>query len=308
MRRPRNRPTISVSRDNPLVIWRFCDGKRGHENQTLGLVEALQQRVPVAPHNFNVRKTGGPAASSPAPALLLGAGHRTHGPLWRAQRRTHARSVILMKPSLGRRRFDLCVVPEHDGLNAQPGLLLTRGVLNRVRPAATKTAGAGLIAIGGPSRHHDWLGAEIVEQVKAIIAAGRPGQTWNVTNSRRTPEPTWQALKALASEQVSCLDWRQQNAGWLVSALAQSETAWVSEDSVSMVYEALSAGAGVGLLSVPRRSAGRVVKGVTLLIADQSVTTFGCWQSGAALRPLTPALDEAARVAHWIERQWLQVT
>jgi uncharacterized protein len=307
MRRPRKRLPISVSQDKPLVIWRFCDGKRGHENQTQGLLEALQRRVPVIAYDFNLRITGGPAPGGATPGLLLGAGHRTHGALWRAQRRNHARSVILMKPSLGRKRFDLCVVPEHDGLEAQAGVLLTRGVLNRVRPPKTKTPGTSLIAVGGPSRHHDWLGAEIVAQVKAIIAASESGQKWNLTNSRRTPEPTWQALKALASEQVTCLDWRQLDSGWLVSTLEQSETAWVSEDSVSMIYEALSAGAGVGLLSVPRRNAGRVVKGVTLLISDRSITTFGCWQSGAMLRPMTPALDESARVACWIENQWLKI-
>lgn len=306
MRRPRKHPPLSISQDNPLVIWRFCDGKRGHENQTLGLVEALRRRLPVKLFNFNLRTTGGPTSDTLTPGLLLGAGHRTHDAVWRAQRRTRARSVILMKPSLGRKRFDLCVVPEHDGLSAQPGVLLTRGVLNRVRPAQSKIPGSGVIAIGGPSRHHDWLSAEIVAQVQAIIAASEPGQSWQLTNSRRTPEATWRALEALAKRDVVCSDWRQVGAGWLVSTLAESEVAWVSEDSVSMVYEALSAGAGAGLLSVPRRSAGRVVKGATLLIADQSVTTFGSWQSGSPLRPLNPVLNEADRVAHWIEHQWLE--
>lgn len=297
---------ISVSEDNPLVIWRFCDGKRGHENQTLGLAEALRERVPVRTHDIDVHQSGR-APSTGTPSLLLGAGHRTHGAVWRTRRRTHARAVILMKPSLARGRFDLCVVPEHDGLRAQPGVLLTRGVLNRVRPAAVKHPGAGLIAIGGPSKHHDWLGAEIVAQIKSIIARSAPGQSWTVTNSRRTPQDTWDAITALTSSTMTCVDWRHQDPSWLVGQLATAQTVWVSEDSVSMVYEALSAGAGVGLLAVPRRSTGRVVRGITFLIADQSVTPFGCWQSGAALRPPTVALNEAGRVADWIESQWLQL-
>lgn len=296
---------ISVSEDNPLVIWRFCDGKRGHENQTLGLAEALRERVPVRTQDIHLHRSER-APSTGTPSLLIGAGHRTHGAVWRARRRTDARAVILMKPTLGLSRFDLCVVPEHDGLSAQPGVLLTRGVLNRVRPAPVKHPGRGLIAIGGPSKHHDWLGAEIVAQVKTIIARSAPGQSWTVTNSRRTPHATWETITALAGRTVTCVDWRCQDATWLVTQLGTTPTVWVSEDSVSMVYEALSAGAGVGLLAVPRRSTGRVVRGITLLIADQSVTPFGYWQSGATLRPPAVALNEAGRVAAWIESQWLQ--
>ena len=307
MRRRLSSKRVSVSQEHPLVIWRFCDGKRGHENQTLGLVEALARRIPVTATDIYLRKSSSPIHGSEKPNLLLGAGHRTHGAVSRARRRTDARAVILMKPSLGRGRFDLCVIPEHDGLAPQPGVLLTRGVLNRVRPAASKTPGSGLIAIGGPSRHHDWLGAEMVAQVTAIVSQAGTPRTWTLTNSRRTPEATWQALKALAGDRVECVDWRDNDGDWLVSTLARSEFAWVSEDSVSMVYEALSAGAAVGLLAVPRRSSGRVVRGVTLLIADRSVTPFVCWRSGTALRALTPPLNEADRVAAWIEHQWLNL-
>ena len=73
----------------PLVIWRFCDGKAGHEHQSQGLLEALARLKPVETFTLNP-----PPASQtlfslirgalpgwrelPTPDLLLGAGHRTH--------------------------------------------------------------------------------------------------------------------------------------------------------------------------------------------------------------------------------------
>ena len=38
-----------------------------------------------------------------------------------------------MKPSLPRRWFDLCIVPQHDGVAADAHTLVTEGALNRIR-------------------------------------------------------------------------------------------------------------------------------------------------------------------------------
>ena len=34
-------------RKQAQVVWRFSDGKPGHDNQSLGLVDALQRRIPI---------------------------------------------------------------------------------------------------------------------------------------------------------------------------------------------------------------------------------------------------------------------
>ena len=46
--------TFSRSPDAPRVIWRFSDGRPGHDNQSLGLTDALQRRMPVALHEIPV--------------------------------------------------------------------------------------------------------------------------------------------------------------------------------------------------------------------------------------------------------------
>jgi uncharacterized protein len=48
--------------------------------------------------------------------------------------------VVLMKPSLPRRWFDLCILPQHDGIAADAHTLVTEGALNRVRPAPDRDA------------------------------------------------------------------------------------------------------------------------------------------------------------------------
>jgi hypothetical protein len=73
-----------------------------------------------------------------------------------------------------------------------------------------------------------------------------------------------------------------------------------------MVYEALTSGAAVGLLTVPWRNArDRLARGVEQLVQDGLVTPFADWQQGRVLTPPAAPFDESARCAQWICRQWL---
>ena len=71
------------------VIWCLTDGKPGHENQTRGLVAALQQQCSLDAHFIPADPTwrGGwdwlrgrfsPGDSLPSPHLIVAAGHSTH--------------------------------------------------------------------------------------------------------------------------------------------------------------------------------------------------------------------------------------
>jgi hypothetical protein len=92
---------------------------------------------------------------------------------------------------------------------------------------------------------------------------------------------------------------------WLPARLAATDVAWITEDSVSMLYEALTAGARTGLLAVPQRRAGRVAQGLDRLVADRLVTRYSSWQAGQELtRPALP-FDEAGRCADWVVEHWL---
>ena len=72
-----------------------------------------------------------------------------------------------------------------------------------------------------------------------------------------------------------------------------------------MVYEALTAGVAVGLLSVPRLSQDRVTRGIDALVKDGQVVRFEDWKAGVPLHAAMPPLAEADRVAAEIVRRGL---
>ena len=91
--------------------------------------------------------------------------------------------------------------------------------------------------------------------------------------------------------------WNSCPPGWLADTLAVTESVWVTEDSVSMVYEALTAGCCVGLLKLPAATEGRVMRGVQRLVSEGVVTRFDDWYSGQHALGKPPVFNEAQRVA-----------
>ena len=297
------------------TIWRFTDGKAGHDNQTRGLVQALGERLQTAVSELDVTGFGStltdlcsrryrPGRHLPDPDLLVGAGHATHWHLLAARRARGGRIIVLMKPSLPLSWFDLCLVPVHDNPPAVANLLPTRGVLNTIRPGSAHDANTGLIVVGGPSRHFRWSDDLLLNRIEALLQA-RSCSRWILTTSRRTPASLAGRLAGLAN--VEYVPFASTDSDWLPARLAEAGEVWVSEDSVSMLYEALSSGAQVGLLGVSRAaSVNRVSNGIGALVADGLVAAPGDdWQLPACRQP---PLDEAGRCADWIADQWLNAS
>lgn len=291
------------------TLWALCDGKRGHENQVLGLAEALErcgrfnsQTLPL-PHNEGLgerfRRLLEALAQLPAPDLILSAGHKTHWLSVFAARKTGARSVVLMKPSVPAFLFDLCVVPAHDLAEETKDTrrrIVSLGALNRIRYDPGEKDGRGLILVGGPSREHGWNSATVLACLEEILRRD-PERNWVLTTSRRTPADfllsARERLKA-----VDCLDAGDTPPGWLPGQLVRAEVSWVTRDSVSMVYEALSAGARVGLLDVPLRGRpGKLTRGLEALVRDGYATDWAAWKQKDELARQPRVLAEADRCA-----------
>ncbi|WJW75274.1 mitochondrial fission ELM1 family protein [Thiohalobacter sp. IOR34] len=293
-------------------IWRFLDGKPGHENQTAGLLAALAERLPVEVHELEVppawqslvallSRRFPPGARLPGPDLLLGAGHATHVAMLAARRARGGRIIVLMKPSLPLGLFDLCLIPEHDDPPQRANVIATRGVLNRVRPAPAKDPRRGLLLIGGPSRHFGWDAEALLDQIEAVLG-DETGIGWRLCTSRRTPESFIEALQRRLGEapRLALVRWQDVDRDWLPVQLGEAARVWVTPDSVSMVYEALTAGAAVGLFDLPGAAGGRIQRGLARLEAEGLVTPFADWQAGALLRAPAEPFNEAARCAREI--------
>ncbi|WP_246139692.1 ELM1/GtrOC1 family putative glycosyltransferase [Parahaliea aestuarii] len=288
-----------------LTLWCVSDGKPGHHSQLSGLASALVERQYCRVRWFEtahqpLRQAAGAGQS---PDLILCAGHRTHQHSLHLKWRYGGKLVVLMKPSLPRWLFDLCIVPRHDGLAPGRHVLLTEGSLTDIRYTPVRSGGRGLILIGGPSRNHGWSDLQMLSQLEALQASD-PDRHWTITTSRRTPASFTTALQALSSQHCDVLSVEQTNREWLRQQFATAEQIWVSEDSASMVYEGLASGARVGILAVPRRRSGRVSRGLDQLVSANHVCTLAtALQTRAALPPSPPPLRETERVAkHLLER------
>lgn len=290
----------------PQRIRVLSDGRAGHENQGLGLAEAIARRTGASVECQRLPNAGGPPARwwaawhrpGPAPQLLIGAGHKTHLPLWLAGRRFRARTVVIMKPTWPFWLFDLCLVPEHD---VEPGrlsgrLVPTRGALNRIPEQLPAKEPRGLILLGGPSRTHGWAGEELAPCVREIVTA-RPDLAWAVADSRRTPSGYLGQLMAAVGGLEPL---PRQTTSWdqLLPRLLVSEEVWVTADSVSMAFEAVTAGARVGLLPAPVRDThGGPVRALATLVDHGHATLFAVWRRQGRRLPPPRRLHETARCA-----------
>lgn len=299
----------------PLVVWRFADGLRGHENQSDGLIGALADRTPLSVHTVSTPRAqrlgsvwralrGAGTGTLPKPALLIGTGSGTHLPMLVARRRRGGRIVVLMKPSLPMAWFDLVIAPAHDHPAARRNVLITRGALNRIRPAKEKNPSEGLLLIGGPERRHPWVAELLEAQITAIVDRHRDIR-WCAASSRRTPPDFLPHLRSLERANLDTVAVDEVDSDWLPRKLATAATVWVTEDSVNMLYEALTAGAATGLLRMPRRNQRASKRNLGGgLLAEGLVTSFDAWDQGASLSPPATRLDEAGRCADWILHEW----
>ncbi|MEX2524542.1 MAG: mitochondrial fission ELM1 family protein [Gammaproteobacteria bacterium] len=287
-----------------MILWGITDGRAGHLTQLQGLCSALARQrdceyheLPVPPLSETLPDLAlGRArftSALPDPDILIGAGHASHLPMLCARRARGGKTVVLMRPSLPRRCFDICILPEHDGVPETDNVILSRGPINNVLPAQERKD-FGVILAGGPSRHYRWDDDTMLQQIATVI--DRDPRRWLIADSPRTPSSMSKALAELAGRTVDFLSWPRTPANWLRDRLGECDTVWVSEDSMSMVYEALTGGAGTGLLEVPPRRNSRIVRAMKSLAESGDVTRFGDWHGDPLPLPRR-TYNEAERCA-----------
>jgi hypothetical protein len=294
-----------------LVIWYLSDGKPGHLNQILGLITALAEitaiesfEIPVAQVkvSFFGWLTGKikipedlKRDESANPDMIIGAGHGTHKALLALSKKTSAKSVLLMSPSLPLPMFDFVCAPDHDRLPFNDNCLSTEGALNRMKPG-TKIADSGLILIGGPSSHAKWSSDKILSQVNELVEL-KEDTNWVLTTSRRTPENFIEKINPKSNLKI--YNWHDTASNWLPETMATTEEIWVTPDSVSMIYEALTAEANVGIFDL-KILPTRVSMGIEKLVSEKRILCFDCLKSNEKWSDNRVPLNEARRCASWL--------
>ncbi len=297
------------------VIWRISDGKPGHDSQSKGLVKALNLIKPCDCHDIKLadKKPGlldlilkkfPTTEEFPDPDMIIGAGHETHLPLLCAKRARGGKTIIIMNPSIPVSWFDFCFIPEHDNPKMADNVLTTKGAINCITPSTEQANDRGLILIGGPSRHFHWDNEYILQQLKEILTT-HADIKWEISDSPRTPEITKNLLATLREPNAEYKKYSSTGAAWVARRLDRAANAWVSMDSVSMIYESLTSGAAVGILEVPTRSPGKLTNNIAGLVEDSMVTPFSKWQNERKLNQPPVLLNEAKRCAERLQEYGL---
>ena len=279
----------------PILI--FTDDKPGHKNQIKGLIQALNKTINIDPHWVTVTRWNQPLnkdVSVLQPKLIVCCGHKTHIPALLAKRKLKGKLVVLMRPSLPLGLFDLCIIPEHDNPPTRSNLITTIGVMNHIEASHQQKAEHGLILIGGPSKHHKWDSAQVKKQV-ASICHTQPNTHWKLTTSRRTPSEFNQLIVHEQPDNLEFHPYPDADAEWVKTQTRESAQIWVTEDSVSMIYESLTSGATVGKISLPKAQArNRVADSIERLTREGYLRTL---DSAEPNNTTPPPLINQAQVA-----------
>lgn len=186
--------------------------------------------------------------------LFVGAGSTSYYALKFYARRYAKPSVALMYPKGYRKDFSAIIAGAHDRPKPRANLKISPVSLSFSRPQGLykpQRKSIGFI-IGGPNSCFE-MGDEILKQIEGVRAQFADCE-FALTTSPRTPRATESALGKLGWDYS--VIYGREPVNPIGDFLAQCEWVFISEDSVSMISEAVSNGsANVAILSLKRKVA-----------------------------------------------------
>ncbi len=293
-----------------MHIVYVSDGKAGHRSQALGLYQAMQRQsasevtfeevlienLPVWSLVFAFGKKTSVGLQQ-VPDYIIGVGSHTQlRVLLLGKVFPQTKTVILMKPNFPFAWFDHVVIPEHDGVPEKGNVILTQGALNPIVNEGRHQENRILIALGGSSKRHQWDEQKVLSAIEQIVEKNRNSEII-LTTSRRTPKEFLDHLKAKPySESLQIFPVEHTPQGWIFEEMQKAEAVWVTEDSVSMIYEALTAGCKVGVIEGDRLKEDRITRSVSKLDEQKLISSTTQLDKLVA----ATAFKEAGRVATYL--------
>ena len=128
---------------------------------------------------------------------------------------------------------------------------------------------------------------------------------WLLSDSPRTPTSLLPKLRELKLPNLVCHHFKDSNSDFddLPSLLQQAAITWISPDSMSMLYEALTAGSPSFVFSMKANNAknpSRIVKSIHRLIQEEVIYNYADWTTKPDKMPQKSHLWEADRAALWL--------
>lgn len=259
--------------NTPLTCFVISDGRRGIENQALGLAEAASclRALDIITHkieNGAAFKAASPTLqfamkSKPAdygligapPHIAIGCGRQAIAPLLALKKHNpNTFTIYVQDPRMDTERFDLVIAPEHDSLQGHnietmigsPNRLTETELIGQMLSFADGLAELSMpraaLLIGGTSKTHKLGKAEHAAHMKAAKDLIEKNYSLLITTSRRTPEWAISDYKSLDSDYNNVWSYWGEGPNPYFAFLGGADIILVTEDSTNMLTEAVSTG------------------------------------------------------------------
>jgi len=240
----------------------------------------------------------------PKPNFIIGVGHKTHVSLLYLKFIFGGSSILIMKPSLPCKWFDLCIIPEHDNFEGTSLIYKTKGALANTSNLINKDEKKGIILVGGISKHYEWDGENVARQIEQLLN-NNPSIHFILSPSRRTPKGFIIKINKLSFSNLKIHSIQKQNKDWLKNQMNKTKYAWITEDSISMIYESLTAGQNVGLIALKSKYKSRITNEIDRLKKER-VVFANANRSYKNINESNFVIDEATRCAKLIKKQFIE--
>ena len=295
----------------------LSDGRRGIENQALGLAERCAGLRPLQLQTYHIQHASALSALPPKAQLRLakfdlpdcdiaiGCGRQAIAPLIHLKRtRPSVFTAYVQDPRLDPKLFDMVIAPEHDDLKGA-NVETMIGSPNRVTDSKiigeTLSFAEGLsklpmpraaLMIGGDSKTHKLDKASHEAHMKTARDLLAAGQSLLITASRRTPDFVLLDWKRVASDHDHVWFHDGEGPNPYFAFLGGAEMILVTEDSTNMLTEACTTGKPVYRLPM----SGKAGKFQTLYDALKSRCHVALYNGQLGEADYSP-LDETTRIA-----------
>ena len=265
----------------PLSAWVISDGRRGIENQALGLAEALARLTPLnitrksvgsdpsftaLPPRLQYLRHAKPVKyglTAPFPDIAIGCGRQAIAPLKVIKAQNPKTFIVYVQDPRGHYGlFDLIIAPQHDGLK-RPNTVSMIGSPNRITTAKLQDAKHAFksklsnyksphaaMLIGGRSKTQFIDDLHLRHHIATAHKLMKAGYSLLITLSRRTDDvsrKTWTKFSRDYSDKIWFYDEEAMGAepNPYFAFLAASDIIFVTQDSTNMLTEAYATTAPV---------------------------------------------------------------
>ncbi len=285
--------------------WVITDGNTGAKSQALGLVEYLgldyEEKIfqlktafrlfaPYFDFDYLKYKTQNSSEFNfsypPKLVIVCGSRARSIGVLLKRKFAEKIFTIYIQDPKFSPNYYDLIISPAHDSLRGE-NVINNFFALNRITPEKLENeknkfpelfrqykAPYNTILIGGDTKNYrmsDYAYNKLISDLKTLT--NKISGSFLISISRRTPKMVIAALQELQNENIFVYDLKKEPNPFF-AMLAAADRIFVTNDSVSMVSEAVATGKPVYTIMLHGHNNTKVARMFYNLISEEKIAIF----------------------------------